>query len=178
MARTKEEKAAAHRAWIAAHPGYHRDYKRAHPLTAGQKAAQSERMRRWKAAHPGYDQQWRSEHREEWNAYMRDFNAAGDQRHHRAGIRAFVFAYKSQHPCVDCGEADPVCLDFDHRDPALKVFAVARAFDFSLKRVQAEIAKCDVRCANCHRKKTAKNKEGGYARKRKPVIVEPGKGNQ
>ena len=62
----------------------------------------------------------------------------------------------SEHPCVDCGEADPVVLTFDH----VRGEKVANVADLiwskhSLAAVQAEVAKCDVRCANCHTRRTA-----------------------
>lgn len=75
------------------------------------------------------------------------------QRSHRAGVA--IWDYKSTHPCVDCGESDPLVLDFDHRDGATKKFNV-HARQVSLEILMAEIAKCDVRCANCHRRVTAK----------------------
>lgn len=70
--------------------------------------------------------------------------------------KAWILAYKLAHPCVDCGETDPRCLDFDHRDPKTKLKGVATLVvcGIKLERVIAEVAKCDVRCANCHRKKT------------------------
>lgn len=72
----------------------------------------------------------------------------------RQRVREWLFAYLQEHPCVDCGEADPIVLEFDHRgDKAFEVGAAIRA-GYSLARVQAEVAKCDVRCANCHRRKT------------------------
>jgi len=66
-----------------------------------------------------------------------------------------VWDYKSTHPCVDCGESDPIVLDFDHvRDQ--KVAAVGRLVGSGakLQRIVDEIAKCEVRCANCHRRVT------------------------
>jgi len=65
--------------------------------------------------------------------------------------------YLQSHPCVDCGEDDVVVLDFDHvrgekRD---NVTTMARQ-GVGLDLLKAEIAKCDVRCANCHRRATAK----------------------
>jgi hypothetical protein len=60
------------------------------------------------------------------------------------------------HPCVDCGETDPNVLDLDHRDRALKIAPVSRlARSATMSIVLAEIAKCDVRCGNCHRLRTA-----------------------
>lgn len=77
-------------------------------------------------------------------------------RAQRLKIQAFILEYLLDHPCLDCGEADPIVLEFDHRDPATKTFAIGA---FHIRRsgmvaVKAEIEKCDVRCANCHRRKT------------------------
>ncbi len=70
--------------------------------------------------------------------------------------REFIAQYLSTHPCVDCGEADPVVLEFDHRDPNTKRAEVGRLINTStVAIVQAEIDKCDVRCGNCHRIRTA-----------------------
>lgn len=74
--------------------------------------------------------------------------------------RRFVFAYLQEHPCIDCGEEDPVVLDFDHqRDKHLTVSQLLGR-GVSIERLSAEIKKCEVRCANCHRRRTAS--EGGW----------------
>jgi hypothetical protein len=74
----------------------------------------------------------------------------------RAKIRALILEYLASHPCVDCGEADPLLLDFDHRLRTEKRDAVSRlALSGSWGAVVREIQKCDVRCANCHRRRTA-----------------------
>lgn len=67
----------------------------------------------------------------------------------------FVWEYLKTHGCVDCPETDPIVLEFDHVR-GTKRREVGRLTQFSLKAVQEEIAKCEVRCANCHRRKTAK----------------------
>lgn len=55
--------------------------------------------------------------------------------------------------CLDCGERDPVVLDFDHRGD--KVACVSKLANLCRREtLDAEIAKCDVRCANCHRIRT------------------------
>ena len=56
--------------------------------------------------------------------------------------------------CHFCGELEPVCLDFHHRNPAEKVFNIASCGNggITVEMVAAEIAKCEVVCANCHRK--------------------------
>ncbi len=68
----------------------------------------------------------------------------------------FLIEYLSQHPCVDCGEDDIVVLEFDHqRDKLLNVSVLSRE-GYSLDKLKQEIAKCEVVCANCHRRRTAK----------------------
>jgi len=74
--------------------------------------------------------------------------------------KQFIKEYLSTHPCVDCGESDPLVLDFDHVQGE-KRFNLARGKDYKeLKDLKIEIDKCEVRCGNCHRIKTAK--ERGY----------------
>jgi hypothetical protein len=72
--------------------------------------------------------------------------------------RELIMAHLLKNPCVDCGETDPIVLDFDHRVPADKCFSVANGISStkSMEAVVAEIQKCDIRCANCHRRRTAK----------------------
>jgi hypothetical protein len=65
-----------------------------------------------------------------------------------------LFWYKATHPCVDCGETDPLVLDFDHVYGE-KAFNLSACKTLAVGRVIEEIAKCDVRCANCHRRRTA-----------------------
>jgi 5-methylcytosine-specific restriction endonuclease McrA len=80
---------------------------------------------------------------------------------HRNEIHALIDWHLSNHPCVDCGECDPVVLDFDHI-VADKSFGLAAAVSGTkpLVAVVAEIAKCEIRCANCHRRKTHRTR--GY----------------
>ena len=67
-----------------------------------------------------------------------------------------VLNYLKGKTCVDCGEDDPLLLEFDHRDGRQKEDDVARlVMDCQWAKVEAEIAKCDIRCANCHRRRTA-----------------------
>lgn len=68
-----------------------------------------------------------------------------------------AFEYLLKHPCVDCGETDPIVLEFDHRDGEEKDRAVAELISDNCgwAKILAEILKCEVRCANCHRRKTA-----------------------
>lgn len=64
-------------------------------------------------------------------------------------------------PCADCGGRFPtVAMDFDHvRGEKLTIIAKLRGRSFSLERLLAEVAKCEVVCANCHRVRTARRIE-------------------
>jgi hypothetical protein len=66
-------------------------------------------------------------------------------------------AYVSQDKergCQQCGETHPRCLDYHHRDRATKHLAISvlKSRSYSLEILKAEIEKCDLLCANCHRK--------------------------
>ena len=75
----------------------------------------------------------------------------------RRKLRIKIFDFLSCHPCVDCGEKDPVVLDFDHvrgnkEENISRLIREIRPWELIL----SEIEKCEIRCANCHRRKTAK----------------------
>lgn len=71
--------------------------------------------------------------------------------------RKRIYEYLLAHPCVDCGECDPVCLEFDHVKEG-KQFNIGNMISSraSWSLIETEISLCVVRCANCHRKRTAK----------------------
>jgi transcriptional regulator with XRE-family HTH domain len=69
---------------------------------------------------------------------------------------AHVLDVLRRHPCVDCGERDPIVLEFDHIGPK-RALVTRLAWDGrSIATIDAEIRECEVRCANCHRRMTAK----------------------
>jgi hypothetical protein len=76
---------------------------------------------------------------------------------YRARNRHFVEAYLLAHPCADCGLVDPIVMEFDHVF-GTKLFHVSTLVRdcAALAILKAEIEKCVVRCANCHRRRTAK----------------------
>lgn len=71
--------------------------------------------------------------------------------------RELLYRYLSDKVCVDCGVSDPVILEFDHLDPATKVNNISNMMSCSWSVILTEINKCDIVCANCHRRRTAKN---------------------
>lgn len=70
-----------------------------------------------------------------------------------ADNRTKLMEYLRSHPCVDCGEAELNVLEFDHVR-GKKLLEVTKLLDRRWGLVSAEIEKCEVRCANCHRRKT------------------------
>ena len=68
-----------------------------------------------------------------------------------------ILNFLSTNPCVDCGQDNFLCLDFDHIEPKHKKSSICDLVKrgISLQRIIEEIKKCEVRCANCHRIKTA-----------------------
>jgi hypothetical protein len=80
---------------------------------------------------------------------------SGYRERRRQSLMARVDEYLLAHPCIDCGESNPVLLDFDHfRDKVADVATMVcngRPWD----EIEAEIGKCEVRCANCHARRTA-----------------------
>ena len=66
----------------------------------------------------------------------------------------YLIAYFSSHPCVDCGESDPIVLEFDHLND--KDFSIgAKLCTRNWASILREIGKCEVVCSNCHRRRTA-----------------------
>jgi hypothetical protein len=72
----------------------------------------------------------------------------------RAENKRKLYGYPSTHPCVDCGQTDIRCLEFDHvhGEKSKDISRLLQTLPWSA--IEAEIAKCEVRCANCHRIKT------------------------
>ena len=105
--------------------------------------------------------------------YYRSMASSDPDRHRensRNGMRAarlrnqqHVWLVKSV-PCMDCGNSfPPVAMDFDHRpgDGKFKDISLLVNGAYSIARIDAEIAKCDIVCSNCHRIRT--HERGQYS---------------
>ena len=91
-----------------------------------------------------------AKHREKVIAKAKEYSKTARQR-----VRAYITNHLLQNPCVDCGETDIIVLEFDHigDDKDFNISDAVRV-GYGMPKLKAEIAKCEVRCANCHRKKT------------------------
>ncbi|TMC71628.1 MAG: hypothetical protein E6J13_07185 [Chloroflexi bacterium] len=106
-----------------------------------------------------YKRAWYERNRERHIAHVRE---ARDQTGDENQLR--MWQYLAQHPCVECGERDPVVLQFDHlRDKRENVASMCIA-GFAWSTILEEMAKCQVLCANCHTRKTARER-GFWERK-------------
>jgi hypothetical protein len=102
------------------------------------------------ACHQVYQAKWYQENKEVHGERTYERNRRIDQEH-----RQRIIDYLKEHPCVDCGESDPIVLEFDHVRGEKKN-EISKMIRNAWKRTLEEISKCDVRCANCHRRRTAK----------------------
>lgn len=106
--------------------------------------------------------------REYHKTYMRDWYQRNKEKHlgyvatvtrrSRAEVRDYLVKVKAN-PCTDCGGTfPPEAMDFDHLGS--KDFSVGNFGSHGLARVKAEIAKCELVCANCHRVRTTARRRG------------------
>ena len=120
---------------------------------------------------PAADFAWRRKAKGQRDTFCRPCRSAYGREHYLANKQRYIdqarvqkqrlvrermvylLEYFAAHPCIDCGETDPVVLEFDHlRD---KCFDVSKGLsNRKWESVLAEIEKCEVVCANCHRRRT------------------------
>lgn len=93
-------------------------------------------------------------HRANWDRYMAQIRARKKQL--LADNRARIVQFLSERCCMDCGESDLIVLEFDHlRDKRHNISYLVRA-GYEWAYILDEIQRCEVVCANCHRRRTAK----------------------
>ena len=66
----------------------------------------------------------------------------------------WLYNYLSRSKCIDCGLADPLVLEFDHIGLKRKNVMTMAWEGYGMDTIQIEMNKCEIRCANCHRRKT------------------------
>ncbi len=147
---------------------YDREYQQAYSAKHREKRIVA--ARRWRATHREQSlettRRWRATHREQYDANLRRYYVEHKEQHdaamcrRRALGRIWLDKYKAEHPCVDCGESDPIVLEFDHLPQfrSLTHRSIGTLIG-SIPAMLEEIAKCEVACANCHRRRTFARKE-------------------
>ena len=86
--------------------------------------------------------------RNKQNAWQRNYSSQ------RNAVQQVIILEAKKPGCKYCGEMEPVCLDFHHRDPSMKSFTIGKhtGSKYDLSKLREEIAKCDILCRNCHAK--------------------------
>lgn len=105
------------------------------------------RLGRCKECRRAYDNAWHAANRPRRTAIINASNRRG-----RARVTQTLRDYKAQRGCADCGETDPIVLEFDHLDG--KEFTIGSHRVMSMPKIWLEVAKCEVVCSNCHKRRT------------------------
>jgi hypothetical protein len=108
---------------------------------------------------PFKDPSRKREYRREW--YHN--NKASELIHvkrRKDSIKKWLENYKSNLVCSKCGENHPATIDFHHKKGYMKERAISQlVYDgYSINKIKEELNKCEILCANCHRKLHYKNK--------------------
>ncbi len=104
-----------------------------------------------KDCHSLYRKEHYLQNKDKYIAKARNWN-----RKQKEILSKYLFDRLSKSQCIDCNEKDILVLEFDHLQN--KKLGIAEMYKnrYSLQKVEEEINKCVIRCANCHRRKTAK----------------------
>jgi hypothetical protein len=100
--------------------------------------------------------------RECFRAYFRNRGAvhraqvAVTREAKREPLRRRLLEHLAMHPCADCGERDLRVLEFDHVDAKQESIGGMLNRGVPLHVLEGELDRCDVVCANCHRRRTAR----------------------
>jgi hypothetical protein len=138
------------------------DYKRKwREVTPGQRKAE-------RAARKVYYEANKDEERRKAREYMRAYHVSHREearerakKNYEKG-RAWFKAFLGTLSCVRCGESDSDCLEFHHREPKGSVNGrrvdapIASLVMRSEAYIRREASRCDVLCANCHRREHAR----------------------
>lgn len=73
-------------------------------------------------------------------------------REYRVKVMRWFKEYKSTLKCSRCPEDHPACIDFHHKKEKKYLISNMIWAGKSIENIKKEIAKCEIICANCHRK--------------------------
>lgn len=90
------------------------------------------------------------------NARRKELRQQNPEKHRKEAVKRqkeqTEWLYSLKKECLICGETEPICLDFHHKDPDEKDFTIGKHRNKSKENLLKEIEKCVCVCANCHRK--------------------------
>ena len=105
---------------------------------------------------PYKDKGQRLECRRRWYSNNRDSEKAHVKRR-KMEIKKWFQKYKKSLKCSKCGENHPATIDFHHTEKKEQNISKMVGDGYSVERIKKELEKCNVLCANCHRKIHFKN---------------------
>ncbi len=86
--------------------------------------------------------------------YLKNKQRCIDKGYKRVKERTvLIYSLLKKTPCTDCGEKNPLLLEYDHLGD--KIASIAEMRSHNIGKILKEIAKCEVRCSNCHKRKTS-----------------------
>jgi 5-methylcytosine-specific restriction endonuclease McrA len=103
-----------------------------------------------KSCNKEYQQKWYQE-----NKKLQSQKVSINRNKNKKLNRDYIFEFLKNNPCKMCGESDILVLEFDHLHNKKYNISEMLANGNCLEAVKKEIEKCQVLCANCHRRKTA-----------------------
>jgi hypothetical protein len=98
--------------------------------------------------------------RERGDLHRQQTRAARERR--RGEARQYILGLLATASCADCGLADPLVLEFDHVAEKTAAISALVHEGYALARIQAEVACCEIVCANCHRRRTSLRAGGSW----------------
>jgi len=103
------------------------------------------RTEKYRKSHAAWMRAYRAKRRAYFKEYQKQYRLKCNKRHQ-------AIIAEAKQACLRCGMTDKRVLTFHHRNPRDKTFAIANCKGrmWSIDKLLAEIAKCDVLCANCH----------------------------
>lgn len=106
-----------------------------------------------RSCNKGYQAKHYIENKENYAAKAKEYKIQ-----YKKKVYSWIKNFVLENPCVDCRIDDFRVIHFDHRDPLEKEFEISAGItaNINLEELKEEIKKCDVRCANCHMLRTAK----------------------
>lgn len=88
----------------------------------------------------------------------------------RLKTKIWLLQYLAENPCVDCGEKDIEVLEFDHIEVVGQDARRVWSYLGSFKKLKEEVSKCEIRCSNCHTRRT--RRQMGWTRDLDALIGE------